>query len=132
MGNIAFGAASVVAVRGNQFLGVPKGKQFQLPGGKRQCGESPVETAIREIREETGLVISPDALRPLCETRYLKKGHGVMRHVFFACDLSTDPSNHERLAWLTETEAKNKKLGFLFVYQKAVRRYLRNRHAVAG
>jgi 8-oxo-dGTP pyrophosphatase MutT (NUDIX family) len=37
-----------------------------LPGGHRERGESPAETAARELYEETGL--SPLSLVPLCET----------------------------------------------------------------
>ena len=33
-------------------------------GGKVQSGESPVDTVIREVHEESGLVLSPDTLRP--------------------------------------------------------------------
>lgn len=33
--------------------------QWQLPGGKPELGESTLETAVREVREETGLNITP-------------------------------------------------------------------------
>jgi 8-oxo-dGTP pyrophosphatase MutT (NUDIX family) len=34
--------------------------QWALPGGSREPGESVDETALRELREETGVVVSPD------------------------------------------------------------------------
>lgn len=36
-----------------------------LPGGKREAGESDAEALIREIREELGVDLRPDTLRPL-------------------------------------------------------------------
>jgi ADP-ribose pyrophosphatase YjhB (NUDIX family) len=35
------------------------------PGGRREPGETHAQTACREVHEETGWLIDPDALRPL-------------------------------------------------------------------
>ncbi|NUT41327.1 MAG: NUDIX domain-containing protein [Thermoactinospora sp.] len=37
-----------------------KGQWWELPGGGIDPGESPAETAVRELREETGIVVSPE------------------------------------------------------------------------
>lgn len=37
---------------------------WELPGGGIDAGESYLEAAIREIREETGLALAPDAVGP--------------------------------------------------------------------
>lgn len=36
---------------------------FMLPGGKPEAGESAAECAAREVHEELGVVVAPDALR---------------------------------------------------------------------
>jgi 8-oxo-dGTP diphosphatase len=37
-------------------------RSYHLPAGHLEAGESVVEALIREAREETGIVISPDAM----------------------------------------------------------------------
>ena len=38
---------------------------FMLPGGKPEPGESPVQTAVREVAEELLVELRPDQLHPL-------------------------------------------------------------------
>jgi 8-oxo-dGTP diphosphatase len=55
------GAAAVILNRNGEVLMVKHtyGKcNWEIPGGRSEEGESPVETAIREVREETGLVVT--------------------------------------------------------------------------
>lgn len=58
---------------------------FMFPGGKPEPGESAVTAAAREVREELGLVLAPDALMPLgrWETAAANEaGHGLVGEVF--------------------------------------------------
>ncbi len=44
--------------------------QWGSPGGGREPGEDPIETALRETLEETGLVVERDALMPCGYERF--------------------------------------------------------------
>jgi 8-oxo-dGTP pyrophosphatase MutT (NUDIX family) len=64
MRNRRIGAAAVIV---NDEGGVPLVKQtygrlnWELPGGAGEAGESPDETVLREVREETGLDVAVSA-----------------------------------------------------------------------
>lgn len=68
--------------------GSPMPGYWEFPGGKCEPGESPEQTARREILEEVGLSIEVVRLRRLIEHRY---PHGFVALHFFDC-LTTDPA----------------------------------------
>jgi 8-oxo-dGTP pyrophosphatase MutT (NUDIX family) len=80
------------------------GMAWFTPGGGAEPGETPAETAARELREETGLAVEPEALGALVAWTEgeadLMAGQGTYRDDFFllrvdAHEVST--AGHEAL-----------------------------------
>jgi 8-oxo-dGTP diphosphatase len=65
---------------------------WELPGGASEPGESPDETAIREIREETGLAVELERLTGVYYEAGARPGHdhGPILHVVFAAHATGD------------------------------------------
>jgi mutator protein MutT len=90
-----------VVVRGDEVLVItPTGRTVTgLPKGGMEAGETPEQTAVREVREETGVVAA--VREPLGDVRYTYRrgGRRVRKTVhFFLCDYlegSTDDHDHE-------------------------------------
>jgi 8-oxo-dGTP pyrophosphatase MutT (NUDIX family) len=90
-----------VVVRGTDVLVItPAGRRVMgLPKGGMEAGETPEQTAAREVREETGIVVG--VREPLGDVRYTYRrgGRRVRKTVhFFLCDYvegSTADHDHE-------------------------------------
>jgi 8-oxo-dGTP pyrophosphatase MutT (NUDIX family) len=90
-----------VVVRGDHVAAiVPRGKRaLALPKGGPERGERPEETAMREVREETGLTARVRAPLGDVTYHYRRSGRRVRKTVsFFLLDYvegSTDDHDHE-------------------------------------
>ena len=71
--------------------GKPRPVFWKLPGGKSEAGETPEETAIRELEEETGIRVSPGTLKVVSSRD--KKTH---MFYFFCGELTSLPSINKR------------------------------------
>lgn len=113
----------------------PKAKfaqgMWDLPVGKNEPGEPITRTAVRELAEETGLVVSPDALNlahVIHGARGVEAPSGFLTVVFAAHEWSgslrnEEPEKHSEVAWVS-TEALPQEL--VPTTGTALRRYLQN------
>lgn len=64
---------------------------WALPGGGIESDESPAEAAMREIKEELGVVIEPGALRALGQYSSREKSGLRTKYFLFAVELLEKP-----------------------------------------
>lgn len=84
-------ATLVYALRDEQVLLVRRNSEpnrglWVAPGGKLERGESPVECAVREMREETGLVIDRPVLRAVMTETSPRADYQWLTFIFVAWD----------------------------------------------
>ncbi|MFN3986505.1 MAG: dihydroneopterin triphosphate diphosphatase [Rhodocyclaceae bacterium] len=94
---------------------------WQSVTGSLEPGEAPADTAIREVREETGIILPPASLRdwrhsqrfeipPEWRGRYPPGTSHNLEHVFSACvpdarPVLLSPSEHRAFRWLPAPQA---------------------------
>jgi len=88
---------------GEKLTGLGVGKVVG-PGGKQEPGETPVATAVREVREEVGLALSPENLVPLARITYPFVGRPKLSqrsHAFVVREWSGEPRSSDEIspAW---------------------------------
>jgi 8-oxo-dGTP pyrophosphatase MutT (NUDIX family) len=112
-------SAGGVVVRGDQVVVIVPTRRaadgsrvLALPKGHVDPGETPIQAAAREVREETGIVAEP--VRPLGESRYWyrRDGRTIGKAVeFFLFDyLHGDTADHddevEEVRWIPLEQAR--------------------------
>ena len=90
------GAALVLTLRA-QHLSAHSG-QFALPGGRMDAGESAVDAALREAREEIGLELAPDAILGWLDDYPTRSGYLITPAVVWAPDNTAMSANPTEVA----------------------------------
>jgi ADP-ribose pyrophosphatase len=72
-------------------FGVAEGNMWELPAGLIDEGESPRESAARELQEELGFVVEPAALEELGGWVWPVPGFIAERHFYFCVDVTALP-----------------------------------------
>ena len=91
----------------------PQGNTWCVPGGKLEKGETPQAAVVREVKEETGLLLAEDSLT-YCQKVYVRfPERDIVLHLFRAplavipSELSIAPDEHSAYRWVTFDEAAN-------------------------
>ena len=99
-------------VDGDSFLLVREAKpsarrRYNLPAGKPEVGETLVEAAVREAREETGLTIAVERLVGVYHCPETSEGFGVVNFVFASRVVGGDlraSADHPEVRWFSRAE----------------------------
>ncbi len=106
-----------VVVRGDDVMViVPRGRRrvLGLPKGGQNPGESPQQTAAREVREETGITARVRDLLGQVDYSYRRGGRQVQKTVhFYLCEFeSGDTADHDHEVvdahWMPLREARRR------------------------
>ena len=97
------GNDGVEVLLGEKLTGLGVGK-IVGPGGKQEPGETPEDTAVREVREEVGLTLSPENLVPLARITYPFVGRPELSqrsYAFVVREWSGEPRSSDEIspAW---------------------------------
>ena len=72
---------------------------YKLPGGGIEEGEELEDTLIREVREESGLVVKKDTIREFGYVRRIEKGKiediFIQENFYFLCDVEESVQTQE-------------------------------------
>ncbi|MEE8271718.1 MAG: NUDIX hydrolase [Alphaproteobacteria bacterium] len=92
----------VVVWRGDRVLLVKRGRpprqgQWSLPGGAQELGETVLETAVREAREETGLSVRPTGIITAVDS-ITRDDRGRVQYHYTLVEIAADAGDGEPAA----------------------------------
>jgi 8-oxo-dGTP diphosphatase len=104
-----FIGVGAVIVRDHRVLLIRRGQppllgEWSLPGGVLECGETLREAAIREAREETGLVVEVSEMLGIYE-RIVRDPENCVRYHYVLIDFLCHPAGGELKAGSDATDA---------------------------
>lgn len=81
---------------------------YKFPGGGMEKGEAHKETLIREVREESGLIVIPESIREYGMVHRVQKGrYGdtfVQDNYYYFCDTEGEPQSQRLDDYEAEAE----------------------------
>jgi 8-oxo-dGTP diphosphatase len=114
--NPTFEAAGCFLERGRNFLlllrqnDCPQGNTWGLPSGKIEKGESALEGVIREIHEETGIVVPARRMHFISKVYVIYPDYDFSYYIFRSKmerlpQIKIDPKEHKDFRWVSPREA---------------------------
>lgn len=81
---------------------------YKFPGGGMESGEAHSETLVREVREESGLIVIPESIREYGMVHRVQKGkYGntlVQDNYYYFCDTYNEPMSQRLDDYEAEAE----------------------------
>ena len=117
-------AVAMLIKKGDQFLGVSRRTDytnFGLPGGKIDDGESPIESIIREMKEECGIDLDKRILDNCFVFERSEEGKVCRTYVYTGPEMEIVEGIHEDnggwCKWVTRKDLEN---GCFGIYNTAL------------
>ena len=93
--------------------GKSQGNTWGIPGGKVEKNESALNGVLREVREETGIALSPESVKHI-QTVYItnrvRNNVSYVYHMYSApydgtLAITIEPTEHKGFTWVTLSDA---------------------------
>lgn len=103
-----FAVRGIICKDGKYAMQKSRAGDFKIPGGGIEGEETLEEALIREVREETGLIVKPETIQEIGETLEMRvdcfndKQKYVAHSYFFFCDVEDETVEVE----MTESELR--------------------------